>query len=55
MWRVRSAAARLRSVLWGGDALEPERVAALLEAAGYGDIAVLDRMASSLVPLTARR
>jgi SAM-dependent methyltransferase len=52
---LRSAAARLRSVLWGGDALEPERVVALLEAAGYKDIAVLDRMASGLRPLTARR
>jgi SAM-dependent methyltransferase len=52
---LRSAAARLRSVLWGGDALEPTRVAGLLEGAGYTDVAVLDRMASSLVPLTARR
>jgi SAM-dependent methyltransferase len=52
---LRSAAARLRSVLWGGDALAPEGVAALLEAAGFTDVAVLDRMPSSLVPLTARR
>jgi SAM-dependent methyltransferase len=52
---LRSAAARLRSVLWGGDALEPARVVGLLEGAGYTDVAVLDRMASSLVPLTARR
>jgi SAM-dependent methyltransferase len=52
---LRSAAARLRSVLWGGDALAPETVAALLEAAGFTDIAILDRMPSSLVPLTARR
>src|SRR4051794_4823222 len=52
---LRSAAARLRSVLWGGEALAPERVAALLEAEGFSEIAVLDRMPSSLVPLTARR
>jgi len=52
---LRAAAARLRSALWGGDALPPERVATLLEAAGYTDVAVLDRMPSSLVPLTARR
>jgi SAM-dependent methyltransferase len=52
---LRSAAARLRSVLWGGDALEPERVVEMLQAAGYSDVAVLDRMTSSLVPLTARR
>jgi hypothetical protein len=42
-------------VLWGGDALAPERAAELLEAAGFADIAVRDRMASSLTPLTARR
>jgi SAM-dependent methyltransferase len=53
---LRSAAARLRSVLWGGgNAIEPHRVAALLEAAGFTDIAVGDRMATSLVPLSARR
>jgi SAM-dependent methyltransferase len=52
---LRSAAARLRSVLWGGDALAPERVAELLGAAGFTDVAVLDRLPSSLVPLTARR
>jgi SAM-dependent methyltransferase len=53
---LRSAAAGLRSVLWGGDeAIEPRRVAALLEAAGFTDISVGDRMASSLVPLSARR
>lgn len=52
---LRSAAARLRCVLWGGDPLGPEPVVALLDAAGFEDVAVLDRMASSLVPLTARR
>jgi hypothetical protein len=51
----RTAAARLRSVLWGGDAVAPERLVALLEAAGFDDISVADRMGSSLVPVSARR
>jgi hypothetical protein len=33
----------------------PAPVVALLEAAGFEDVAILDRMASSLVRLTARR
>jgi SAM-dependent methyltransferase len=52
---IRAAAGRLRSVLWGGDAMTPDRVVTLLEAAGFTDIATADRMASSLVPVTARR
>jgi predicted O-methyltransferase YrrM len=51
----RAAAARLRAVLWGGDAPVPEAVAAQLEARGFADVRLLPRMASGLVPMVARR
>ena len=50
-----SATARLRSALWGSDAVEPERVVALLEEAGYVDVVVMDRLPSRLRPIHARR
>ena len=50
-----SAAARLRATLWGGDAVEPSTVVALLAVAGYVDVTVLDRMRSGLQPIHARR
>jgi SAM-dependent methyltransferase len=52
---VRHSAARLRASLWGGDALEPERIAAMLDAAGFVDVRVLDRLPSMLQPIHARR
>jgi hypothetical protein len=50
-----AAAARLRAVLWGGDTVAPERIVELLEAAGFGDVVLMPRMPSGLVPMYARR
>ena len=52
---LRTAAAHLRTVLWGGDVLEPERVAELMTEAGFTEIEELGRMATALVPMRARR
>jgi SAM-dependent methyltransferase len=51
----RAVAARLRAVLWGGDAPEPESVARVLREHGFADVRLLPRMASGLVPIVARR
>ena len=51
----RAVAARLRSVLWGGDMLDPEHVAGLLSAAGFADVIVMQPLASGLVPMLGRR
>jgi predicted O-methyltransferase YrrM len=51
----RAVAARLRAVLWGGDTLEPEKVAQLMRHHGFDDIRLLPRMSSGLVPIVARR
>lgn len=51
----RAMAARLRAVLWGGDTLAPEHVAALLDRHGFADVRLFPRMASGLVPMVARR
>jgi SAM-dependent methyltransferase len=51
----RAVAARLRAVLWGGDAPEPESVARVLEEHGFTDVRLLPRMAGGLVPIVARR
>ena len=52
---VRSTAARLRAVLWGGDTVAPEHVAGLLRQAGFADVVLMDRLPSGLVPMRARR
>jgi ubiquinone/menaquinone biosynthesis C-methylase UbiE len=51
----RAAAARLRAVLWGGDTMEPEQVAALLIEQGYANVRLLPRMAGGLVPMVGQR
>jgi SAM-dependent methyltransferase len=51
----RSAAARLRAVLWGGDTVAPEHVAGLLRQAGFEDVALMDRLPNGLVPMRGRR
>jgi predicted O-methyltransferase YrrM len=51
----RATAARLRAVLWGGETPAPERVAQLLEAAGFADVLLMPRLPSGLVPMQARR
>ncbi|MGZ4270234.1 MAG: SAM-dependent methyltransferase [Solirubrobacteraceae bacterium] len=51
----RSAAARLRAVLWGGGVVAPERVAELLAEAGFADVVLMGRLAGGLVPMQARR
>jgi SAM-dependent methyltransferase len=51
----RSAAARLRAVLWGGDTVAPEHVADLLREAGFEDVTLMERLPSGLVPMRARR
>jgi hypothetical protein len=52
---ISAPAARLRAVLWGGDTVAPERVADLLRDAGFEDVTLMDRLASGLVPMRARR
>jgi SAM-dependent methyltransferase len=49
------AAARLRAVLWGGDAPAPDEVSELLAAAGFDDVALGQIPGSTLVPMRARR
>jgi hypothetical protein len=51
----RAVAARLRAVLWGGDAVDPKRIAEWLSAAGFCDIVQMPRLPSGLVPMHARR
>jgi SAM-dependent methyltransferase len=51
----RAVAARLRAVLWGGDAVEPERVAGWMEEAGLCEVVLMPRLPSGLVPMRARR
>jgi SAM-dependent methyltransferase len=51
----RSAAARLRAVLWGGETSTPEQVGAMLSEAGFADVELMPRLPSGLVPMQARR
>ena len=51
----RSVTARLRAVLWGGDTVEPERVAGWMEDAGLCEVVLMPRLPSGLVPMRARR
>jgi SAM-dependent methyltransferase len=50
-----SSTARLRCATWGGEPLSPSDVAARLEAAGFVDVRIRERLPSSLTPLHARR
>ena len=50
-----AAVTRLRLALWGGGDLAPAEVVAMIEAAGYVDVTAVERQASRLVPMHARR
>ena len=50
-----AAVARLRLALWGGGNIAPAEVLAMIEAAGYVEVTAVERRASRLVPMHARR